>query len=335
MLGILTAILFFASVLIHELAHSVLARTRGIPVSRITLFIFGGVSSLESDPASPGAEGWISLVGPLTSLLLAFVFGATFLVLGYHTPLGAVARYLSYANVALAAFNILPALPLDGGRVLHAILWAKSKNRTHATRIAASVGRIIASAIIGLGIVDSLYVGFGQGLWLILIGWFILRAGGSELAHAEASIALHGMTAMDLATPVSLAIPADSAASTAFASLLRFGQSSAPVVLDQRLLGLVSLYDIATVEADARANTPVTAVMKRIEAVQTVMPDAKADEVLRALGESGHRQLPVVDAAGDLLALVARDAVFQRIAAGSTVVHKRPPTERPMPRRSK
>ena len=316
-LGVLGAVLFFASVLIHELAHSILAKRRSIPVSRITLFIFGGVSSLEAEPANAGAEGWVALIGPVTSLVLGLFFAAASSVLGYHNPFGAVAQYLAFANVALAVFNLLPALPLDGGRVLHALIWVRTRNRMRATQIAARVGRFIAGAIIGLGILDSLFVGFGHGLWLIFIGWFILQAGGAELAQAKATVALQGLTASDLATPISLAIPADSASSTAFESLLRFSQSSAPVVLDRRLLGLVSLYDIASVEADARSNTPVTAVMKRADAVRTVRPDADANDVLRVLGESGYRQIPVVDSTGDLLAVVSREGVLQRIAVGS------------------
>jgi Zn-dependent protease len=194
-LGILAAILFFASVLIHELAHSVVARSRGIPVSSITLFIFGGVSSLETEPKTPGAEGWVAFVGPLASLVLALLFSVIAQALGAGIPFGAIAQYLAFANAALAVFNLLPALPLDGGRVFHSIVWRKTHDRLRATRIAALVGRIIAGAIIAVGIAESLYIGFGYGLWLIFIGWFILQAGSGELAQAEALESLQGMNA--------------------------------------------------------------------------------------------------------------------------------------------
>ena len=120
-LGIITAVCFFASVLIHELAHSLVARKRGIPISRITLFIFGGVSSLESEPASAPVEAWIAFVGPLTSLLLGVLFYGASQLAGPHTPVGTAAGYLGVANLWLGVFNLLPAYPLDGGRVLHAL----------------------------------------------------------------------------------------------------------------------------------------------------------------------------------------------------------------------
>jgi Zn-dependent protease/CBS domain-containing protein len=322
-LGILAALLFFASVLIHELAHSVLARSRGIPVSRITLFIFGGVSTLEGDPPNATVEGWVAAIGPFTSLVLGLLFAAAAVGLGINSPFGAIAGYLAYANIVLAIFNLLPALPLDGGRVLHAVLWNFTHDRVRATRTAAIVSRYISGAIIAFGVVESLYIGFGYGLWLIFIGWFILQAGGVELAQVQATAALHGLTAADIAAPVSVAIPADTSCSAAFADLLKYGQSSGPVVLAGRLLGLVSLYDIATVEDSLRSNTPVTAVMKRIDAVQTTRPDTDATEVLRLLGASGHRLIPVVDAAGTLLSLVTRDGVMQRIAVASGKVTRK------------
>jgi Zn-dependent protease/CBS domain-containing protein len=316
-LGILAAILFFASVLIHELAHSVVARSRGIPVSSITLFIFGGVSSLEAEPKNPGVEGWVAFVGPLASLVLALLFSVISQAFGANNPFGAIAQYLAFANAALAVFNLLPALPLDGGRVFHSIVWRKTKDRLRATRIAALVGRIIAGAIIAVGIAESLYIGFGYGLWLIFIGWFILQAGSGELAQAEALASLQGMTAADVAAPITLAIPSDNTSSAAFESLLKFGQSSAPVVQDGRLIGLVSLYDIGKIESDRRQNIPVTSVMTRAADVQTVPPETAASDVLKLFGKSGHRQIPVVDASGKLIALVTRDGILQRIAVAS------------------
>ena len=313
-LGVVAALLFFASVLAHELAHSLLARLRGISVRSITLYIFGGVSSLESDPTNPTAEGWISLVGPLSSLIVAGIFELAAFGLGASSAgAGAVARYLAYANVTLAVFNMVPALPLDGGRVLHAILWGRTGDRMSATRLAARVGSVIASLIIALGIVESLVSGFGAGLWLMFIGWFILQAGGAELAQAEASSALAGMTALELAAPVGLTVAAGDTASKALDTMLRYGEREAPVVLDRRLLGIVSTDALASI-TEERERTPVTAVMVRTEDLHTLAPGAKAADVLQLVGAGGQALIPVVGAGGELLGVVGRDAVQQRIA---------------------
>lgn len=313
-LGVVAAILFFASVLAHELAHSLLARLRGIDVRSITLFIFGGVSSLDSDPTNPTAEGWISLVGPLSSLVIAGIFEAIAYALGMATPLGAVAHYLAYANVTLAVFNMVPAMPLDGGRVLHAIIWGRVGDRMRATRVAIGVGRVLAGLIIAAGVLESLLYGFGAGLWVIFIGWFILQAGGAELAQAEANSALAGMTALDLAAPVGLTVAAGDAASKALETLLRYGEREAPVVLDGRLLGIVSVDALANVDEATRTNTPVTAVMTRLDGLQTLAPGEKAIDVMRLVGAGGQALIPVVGDDGRLLGVVGRDAVLQRVA---------------------
>lgn len=313
LLGVVTALLFFTSVLAHELAHSLFAKVRGISVRSITLFIFGGVSQLERDPTNPTAEGWISLVGPLSSLIIAGLFALGALALDVDSPLGAVANYLAYANAMLAVFNMVPAMPLDGGRVLHAIIWGRTKDRVRATRLAVQTGRIIASAIIALGVLESLVYGFGAGLWVMFIGWFILQAGNAELAQTEASAALAGMTALELAAPVGVTIAGGDACSKALETLLRLGESTAPVVLDGHLLGLVTIRDLADVVEEKRANTAVTAVMTRAADLKTLSPGDKATDVLQMLGLVGQSLIPVVGPDGLLLGIIRRDAVMQRI----------------------
>lgn len=320
-IGVVAALLFFASVLAHELAHSVLARLRGIPVKSITLFIFGGVSSLESDPTNPTAEGWISFVGPLSSLIIAGIFEALAFALGMTSALGAVAHYLAYANAMLAAFNIVPAQPLDGGRVLHAIIWGRTGDRLRATRIAAGIGKVIAGLIIAAGVFESLVSGFGAGLWVIFIGWFILQAGGAELAQAEANSALAGMTALELAAPVGVTVAAGDRASKALETLLRFGVREAPVVLDGRLLGVISVEALAAVAEGERENTPVTAVMTRIDALKTLSPEDKAVDAVRLVRTGAQGLIPVIDDAGALRGVITPDAVRRRIDVTRTVRH--------------
>src|SRR5271166_4257881 len=169
LLGILTALFFFASVLVHELAHSVAARMRGLPVSRITLFIFGGVSQIGGDFESATGEGWIAFVGPLSSLVLSALFYLVAQALGPNSAIGLGASYLAWANGVLAIFNLLPAYPLDGGKVLHSLIWRATGDRRRATRIAAGVGQSIALLMVVLGIFMSFTVGFFNGLWIAFI----------------------------------------------------------------------------------------------------------------------------------------------------------------------
>jgi len=317
LVGVATAILFFASILIHELAHSLVAKARGIPVSKIVLFIFGGVSSIEGEIPGAAPEAWISGVGPLTSLVLGLLFWLASSAFGLGNPVGAAAGYLAYANIVLAIFNFLPALPLDGGRVLHALVWASTKDRLRATRIAARLGRLIAAAIIGLGVLESLYAGFAQGLWLVFVGWFLLQAGGAELAQAEMATALRGLTANDLIRPPTVAFPADADAAAAFDQLLRFGEASAPVVSNRKLIGDVNLSDIAKLSLEDRRNTPVTAVMTRSPDVEAIRPSANVNDVLRRLGPGSRHYVAVVDDTGNLVGVITREGMLQRLSLGS------------------
>jgi len=179
-LGFIAAILLFASVLLHELAHSVVARARGLPVKNITLFIFGGVSNIEKEPGSPGIEFQMAVVGPLTSILIGVLAFALLFLLGqYSSALGAILWYLGIANILLGIFNLIPGFPLDGGRVLRSIVWKIDGNLPRATRIVTVVGQVIAYLFILVGI-WLFFVGyFIDGLWLGFIGWFLLSSAQS------------------------------------------------------------------------------------------------------------------------------------------------------------
>lgn len=313
-IGVATSLLFFASILIHELAHSLVAKARGMRVSRIVLFIFGGVSSLEGETPGAAPEAWIAGVGPLTSFALGLIFWLISSAFGVQTPIGAASGYLAYANIVLAIFNLLPALPLDGGRVLHALIWASTNDRMRATVVAARVGRLIAGAIIAVGVLESLYVGFGQGLWLIFIGWFLLQAGGAELAQAETAAALQGVTVSDLVRPPIVEVPGDADAAAAFDRLLRFGEGSAPVVSDGRLIGDVLLSDVAKVPAADRHGTPVTAIMSGSPATEAVRTSASVDDIVRRLASGKRHYVPVVDDAGNLVGIVTWEGIMQRLS---------------------
>ena len=172
--GIIAALLIFVSVLLHELAHSLVANARGIPVRSITLFILGGASNLEEEPQKPAAEFAMAIMGPTTSLVLAAIFwGLSRLPGDTTTPLAAILSYMAIINVYLGIFNLLPGFPLDGGRVLRSIIWGSTGNLTRATDIAGMVGQIFGWIFIGLGLFLMISVSFVSGLWIAFIGWFL------------------------------------------------------------------------------------------------------------------------------------------------------------------
>ena len=317
-LAVATALLLFASVLLHEFAHSLAAKRSGIAIKEIRLFLFGGVSRFESEPKSPGISAWISFAGPLTSFVLAGISALIAMLLGgTTTPSGIAFDYLAAANAILGAFNLLPAFPMDGGRVLQSLIWAVSHDRLKATRIAAGVGAVIAWLLIVAGIVDVLQRGFGGGIWYMLLGWFLLRAGGAEANSARLQDAIVGHTALQLAEPVRDTVPADALAETVLKLMLKTGARAVPVLLGERFIGIVSIADISHLDAATLAGTYATALMKRVDDLKLIQPDAHADEALRLLGETGFNQLPVVDADGTFFGFVTRQGIIDWLAADS------------------
>lgn len=314
LLGILTAVLFFASVLIHELAHSLLAKSRGVPIKGITLMIFGGVSQFEDEPPSAPSAGWIAAIGPLTSLALGLLFLGGASLLGMSTPFGTAFAYLGAANILLAAFNLLPAFPLDGGRVLHAILWRATGDRLRATRIAVRVSQVFAWAIIAFGIWETLVFGIFNGLWLTFIGWFLLQAGASEEMQARLNRALQGHPVGDLAATPPGMIPADTSVSRAFDVLVQVPDHVLPVMLGDRFLGLVTVSQAAQAQADGHGEAYVTSIMARAEDLPTVNPQTSAIDALKELGRSPVGQVPIVDENGTLFGFVSRPGIVNWIA---------------------
>ncbi len=314
LLAIGTALLFFASVLVHELAHSLLARSRGVPIKGITLMIFGGVSQFEGDPQTAPSAGWIAAIGPLTSLLLGALFYGLALAADPRMPLGTAFRYLSVANVILAVFNLLPAFPLDGGRVLQAIVWRITGDRVRATQIAVRVSQVFAWLIIAYGIWESLEFGLGGGLWLTLIGWFLLQAGAAEELQAQLTRALQGHPVIDLAVQPIEAIPADASVDRAFEQLVRAPDHALPVMLGERFLGIVSIAQAAAAQAEGKGEHYVTSIMLRAEDIPSVGPRTAAIDALRVLARSASGLVPIVDETGTLHGVVSRTSIMNWVA---------------------
>ncbi|GAC1309681.1 MAG: site-2 protease family protein [Vulcanimicrobiaceae bacterium] len=308
--GIAGSSLFFVSVLAHELAHSLVARRRGIPVRGITLFIFGGVSAIEGEPDSAPAEAWIAGVGPLTSLLIGAAAIGVALLAGHASVAGKLALYLGIANVGLAIFNILPAYPLDGGRVLHALVWRFTKDKTLATRVTVGTGRVLACGLIALGIAQTFATGFGGGLWTTFMGWYLLQAGNLEQSRTTIAHALDGHVARELAAPPEYRIVANATAADALTYLNERKIRAAPVLIGDGFVGVVSLDDLAHVPATERERAFVTSVMQRAETVATVRSDASAAEAVREMAGGERLATALVDETGDFGGLLTRESVM-------------------------
>lgn len=313
-LAVFGALLFILSILIHELAHSLLARSRGVRVRGITLFIFGGVSQFEDEPGNAPVSAWIAAIGPVTSLVLSALFLGLEQLLTVATPLGKLFGYLSIVNLALAIFNLVPAFPLDGGRVLQGLLWRASGDKYRATRSAMIVGQIFAWLMIAFGIAETLIGSLVGGLWITFIGWYLLQAGTAEGVQAEVRQTLGGHTVAELATEGS-PIAADASAEAALQTMLRTGNRALQVMLGETLLGIVSLDDIGKVAPEDLSRTYVTAIMTRESELQSVSPDTPATDALQLLARSGHDQLPVVSRNGQLVGFITQESILRWVAA--------------------
>jgi Zn-dependent protease/CBS domain-containing protein len=311
-LGLLGSLLFFGSVLLHELAHSLLARRRGIAVNGITLFIFGGVSSIDTESTDAPGEAWISGIGPLTSLALAAVFYGLARI-DPSSALGGLFTYLGAANVLLAIFNLVPAYPLDGGRVLHALIWRVSGDRVRATTIAANVGRAIAVLIVAWGIVEAVFADVLGGLWISFIGWFLLQAGNAERSRIVISGALAGHLAGELAAPAELHVGPDAFGDRALALMQQSDVQALPVVLGDRVIGVVPIASLLHRSLDDLAGTPVTALMTRPAEVKVVPATVPAiDGVKQLAAGGGFVGLTAPD--GEIVAIVTPDSVMRWLA---------------------
>lgn len=295
-----TAALFFASVLAHEVSHALVARRFGLRVEGITLFIFGGATTIDTDSRRPRDEALIALAGPGTSLLLGGFFVAVALLVE-QPQLEALVAYLGFVNLALGAFNLIPGFPMDGGRVLRAILWRVRGDRLLATRNAAQVGRGFAYLMIGFGVFLALQPGgILTGIWTALIGWFLSNAAEATLAQAGVERSLRGVRvadAMDVSPPA--VSPNESVADLVQERMLR-GEDRSYLVRhdDGGLAGLVTLGDVRRLPRDEWPGARVTDIMTRYADLATIGPDAPLVDALRLLQTREVGQLPVVERDG-------------------------------------
>ncbi|MDD5094890.1 MAG: site-2 protease family protein [Dehalococcoidia bacterium] len=244
--GVIASFLLFVSVLVHELAHSLVARSRGLPVRSITLFLFGGVSNLEEEPKSAGVEFVMAVVGPLSSLVLGGIFWGIWQMLSNQdTPPAGMLSYLAWINVLLAAFNLLPAFPLDGGRVLRSILWGATKSLQRATHNASVVGEFFGWAFIVFGFFQVLGGNFLGGLWIAFIGWFLTNAAAASRREMTLREHLSGVKVRELMQPSPDAIDPNASVRELVEEMFRRRHHRAvPVCHDNRPVGIVTVTDI-------------------------------------------------------------------------------------------
>lgn len=296
--GALAGCALFGSVLVHELAHALVARRSGVGVRRIKLWMLGGQSELDGEPSEPKAEVRIALAGPLTSLALAgllLLTGAVSAGLGAPSALVAPLTWLGAMNVMLGVFNLLPGQPLDGGRVLHGLYWARTGDRERATRVATGAGRLIGAALAGIGMLLVL-VGRTDGLWVLVVGWFLSTSAVGEQALALVRSRLVGRTVREVMTAEPCNAPGWWTVEAFTESVARGAaprHHMYPVTdFDGRLIGVVSLDDLLRCESGARRSTPVRALVRALPPERVLAPGAPAEGVLVPLVQS--RGLPVV-----------------------------------------
>jgi len=317
--AIVTAVLFFAAIVLHELSHAIVAKMRGLPVRSITLFALGGVAQIEKEAADAKTEFWMGIIGPITSFVIGMLCLAITVALGWkppefpQRPLPAMLMWLGYINIGLAIFNMIPGFPLDGGRVLRGAIWWITGNVKRATTIAARVGQFIAFAMIIYGVMQF-FRGTGiNGLWITFIGWFLLSASRESYAQMVISEGLRGLRVADVMSRDFPIVDANSNLQTfAEENLTRTGRRFWVVTLNGQPEGIITPSEISSVSRNRWPYTTVADVMRPLDATRTVNPNTPLTEALEVMAQQDLNQLPVVSEKG-LTGLISRAHILQLI----------------------
>jgi Zn-dependent protease/predicted transcriptional regulator len=314
--GVITSLLFFASILFHELSHSLVARLYKIRVDSITLFVFGGVARISQDPSKAIQEFNIAIAGPIASLFLGAVFYAVSIFFPYGTMVGALAVWLSEINVVLAVFNLLPGFPLDGGRIFRAIVWGMTKDFTRATRVAGTSGKLVAYGMIVFGAWYALSKGQWQaGLWYAFIGWFLLNAAQESVAQIAVRETLSGLHAADVMSQEVPTVPRDISLEDYSQEVLRTGRRCHLVITDDRLVGMMNVPLLNSVRRDEWEHNSVQAVMIPRDKILWARPDEPLLGLLERLLAADINQMPVVSGTENngshIIGMITRDSILR------------------------
>jgi len=317
--AIITGLLFFVSILLHELSHAAVAKRRGLPVRAITLFALGGVAQIEKDAADAKTEFWMGIMGPIASVLIGVVCLLLSYLLGWNLagepngPIAAMFMWLGVINIALAIFNMIPGFPLDGGRVLRAIVWWITGDANRSTRIASVVGQFVAFGFIMIGILRFFGgAGFG-GLWLAFIGWFLLDAARASGAQIQIAERLNGVKVGDVMTREFPVVDGNSNLETFVHEHLLPSGHRCFVVLEQgRPAGIITPHKVKTIARARWPYTTVSDVMRSLESLSTVGPERPVTEALELMGREDVNQLPVVNE-GHLDGIISRGHILRTL----------------------
>lgn len=323
--AVITGALFFLTLLLHELAHSLVAQSRGLKVTGITLFALGGVSQFQDDATDSKTEFWVAIAGPITSLMIGFFCLGIAMGLGWQrsteptTAVTGILVWLGYINIALAVFNMIPGFPLDGGRVLRSIVWAITKNADRSTRIAARVGQGVAFLFILDGIWQFFHgAGFG-GLWIAFIGWFLMDAAKASYNEVESTEKLRGIRVSEvMSRDCAIVNRGMSLREFVDTYLLTTGQRCFAVEDQGRLVGIVTPRDVSKIPRDRWESTTVREAMRPLQQLQIITSDTPVLDALKLMARNDVNQLPVVTD-GILQGMVSRSQVVQLLQVRSVL----------------
>ena len=319
--GILTSILFFTCVILHELGHSVIALHYKIPVVSITLFIFGGLARIGREPEKPHQEFNIAIAGPIVSGVLAAIFWGATQVFPSNELGVAMAGWLFRINLSLAIFNLAPGFPLDGGRILRAAAWAITGNFSKATRIASRSGKMVAYAIIMIGAWFAIHGDLVSGVWLAFIGWFLISAAQESYAQLAIRESLEGLRAADIMSLDLNTVPRDISLEEYGHEVLRTGRRCHLVASNGNLSGLMTVHALNSVPRSEWDMTSVQAAMLPLGNVQWAAPDEPVLHVLDRMQTGDINQMPVLmkDPEPHVVGMVTRDSILRVIQARAEI----------------
>jgi Zn-dependent protease/CBS domain-containing protein len=314
LLGLMTALMLFASVVAHELGHSFVAIGQGIDVKSITLFIFGGLASLEKESKTPSEAFWVAIAGPMVSLLLCGIATAIGVTTAASGPLAAILGVLASVNLALALFNLIPGLPLDGGNILKAIVWKITGNPYKGVTFASRVGQIFGWVAILSGVVPLLLFGNAGNFWNLLIGFFLLQNAGNSAQFARVQEKLTGLTAEDAVTHDSPIVSANLTLREFADEQVISGQNWHRFLVtddDGQLVGAIVIDNLRSIPTALWSETQVKQVMRPITESTTVKSDQPLLEVMQLLEQQKLSVLPVIRENGVLVGILEKAAIIQ------------------------
>jgi Zn-dependent protease/predicted transcriptional regulator len=317
--GVVTSLLFFASILFHEMSHSLVARAYKIRVDSITLFVFGGVARIGQEASSALQEFNIAIAGPISSFFLSGVFFGLTKFFPYDTMTGALALWLCNINLILATFNLLPGFPLDGGRIFRAIVWGITKDFTRASKMAGTSGKLVAYGMIVYGAGLALSTSqWQQGLWLAFIGWFLLSAAQESVAQIAIRETLSGLQAADVMSQEVPVVPRDISLEDYSQEVLRTGRRCHLVVTGDRMVGMMNVPMLNSVPREEWANNSVQAVMIPREKILWAKPEEPLLGLLERLLAADINQMPVVSGGENtgnsnshIIGMITRDSILR------------------------